>query len=192
VLRELAQGDESIIVVELGANRGQHAAVFAGLERAQGEWTVLLDADLQDPPEAIPRLLAAARPGADAVFAGRRGSYESSPRLLTGRLYRRLLRRIAGTPADAGIFVALSRRTVERLLEMRALMPERPPQVVAMIGCAGVEVASVPVRRDQRLVGASSYTLTGRLRSAAQALAWATAWRLRRRSRRTGSRERVA
>src|ERR1035437_7910466 len=116
VLRELTQADEAIVVVDLEANQGRHSAVLAGLERSRGEWTVVLDADLQDPPEAIPSLIATAAPGIDAVFAGRRGDYESRPRLVTGRIYRQLLRLIARTPAGAGAYVALSRRMVEGLL----------------------------------------------------------------------------
>src|SRR5215217_6142157 len=76
VLSDLAGSDGSVTVVDHPANLGQHAAVLTGLERSRGEWTVVLDADLQDPPEAIPRLLAAATPGTEAVFAGRRGEYE--------------------------------------------------------------------------------------------------------------------
>ena len=183
VLAELAAGDESVLVVDLAVNRGQNAAVLAGLERSDGEWTVVLDGDLQDPPEAIPLLLAAATREVGAVFAGRRGSYESRTRLLTGRLYRRLLQPVAGTPSDAGAFVALSRPMVARLLEMQAVMSGRPPALVAMIGCSGLMAASLPVERDRRSVGSSAYSAAGRARGALHALAWAAAWKLRGRSK---------
>jgi SAM-dependent methyltransferase len=183
VLRELAQVDPAIALVELGANRGQHAAVLTGLKRSRGEWTVVLDADLQDPPEAIPALIAAADADIDAVFAGRRGGYESWPRLVTGRAYRRLLRLVAGTPVDAGAYVALSRRMVARLLEMRKLTPGRAPGLVAMIGCTGLKTVSLPVERARRTVGRSAYTTARRVRSGLQALSWAMAWKLRRRSK---------
>lgn len=182
VLYELAQADEAVVIVDLEANQGQHSAVLAGLERSRGEWTVVLDADLQDPPEAIPSLIAAAAPGIDAVFAGRRGDYESRSRLVSGRIYRRLLRLIARTPADAGAYVLLSRRMVDRLLEMRAAVPGRTPALVAMIGCSGLKTLSVPVERARRLDGRSTYSAARRLRSGFQALAWATSWRLRKRS----------
>jgi SAM-dependent methyltransferase len=187
VLGELAEADPSVVVVALGENVGQHAATLIGLERTDGDWTVVLDADLQDPPEAIPELIAAASPGVDAVFAGRRGDYEPRLRLVTGRLYRRLLRLVAGTPVDAGAFVALSRRMVERLVEMRSLAPLRRPALVAMIGCAGLEVASVPVERAPRPIGGSTYTSARRARSGLEALLWAASWKLRRRSRRTSA-----
>lgn len=182
VLRELATADMSVDIVELATNRGQHAAVLAGLERARGEWMVVLDADLQDPPEAIPQLLAARDLGAEAVFAGRRGDYESRFRLLTGRGYRRLLGMLTGVPADAGIFVALSRRMRDRLLELQAAAPSRRPSIVAMIGRAGLPVTSVPVERASRSVGRSEYSGAKRLRVALDALAWAGVGRLNRRA----------
>ncbi len=177
VLRELADADANVDIVELGTNGGQHAAVLAGLERARGEWMVVLDADLQDPPEAIPELLAARESGADAVFAGRRGNYESRFRLLTGRGYRRLLALLTGVPADAGIFVAVSRPMRDRLLELQREAPNRRPSVVAMIGCAGLPVASVPVARAARAVGESEYSGAKRLRVALDAIVWASARR---------------
>ena len=188
VLRELAQADRTVVVVELEANRGQHSAVLAGLERSGGEWMVVLDADLQDPPEAIPALIAAAAPETDAVFAGRRGGYESWPRLVTGRACRRLLHLVAGTPVDAGAYVALSRRMVARLLEMRELTPTRAPALVAMIGCTGLQTVSLPVERARRPVGSSAYSTARRARSGLQALGWVIAWKLRGRRRRAGAR----
>ena len=187
VLSDLAKADQTVVVVELEANRGQHSAVLAGLERSRGEWTIVLDADLQDPPEAIPALIAAAAPETDAVFAGRRGGYESWPRLVTGRAYRRLLHLVSGTPVDAGAYVALSRRMVARLLEMRELAPARPPALVAMIGCTGLQTVSLPVERARRPVGSSAYSTARRARSGLQALGWAIAWKLRGRRRRTGA-----
>lgn len=182
VLRELAEADQTTVVVDLGVNRGQHSAVFAGLERSRGEWTVVLDADLQDPPEAIPLLIAASA-GIDAVFAGRRGGYESRLRLVTGKAYRRLLHLVAGTEIDAGAYVALSRRMVARLLEMHSLTSGRAPALVAMIGCTGLETVSLPVTRARRPEGSSAYTAARRVRSGLQALTWTTAWKLRGRSR---------
>ena len=82
VIERLAGGDERVTAVGLERNVGEHEAVMEGLRRASGAWTVVMDADLQDPPEAIPELLGAARErGIDVVFAGRRGRYESLPRL---------------------------------------------------------------------------------------------------------------
>ena len=73
VLDRLSRDHPEIEVLHLDENRGQHPAALAGLARACGEWVVVMDADLQDPPEAVPVLLEVGRTGYDAVFAGRRG-----------------------------------------------------------------------------------------------------------------------
>jgi glycosyltransferase involved in cell wall biosynthesis len=174
VLEELARGDPRVAVLALERNVGQHRAVMAGLAHARGRWTVVMDADLQDPPEAIPALLAAGR-GVAAVFGGRRGRYESPFRLLTSRLFKGLLHLICGVPADAGIFVTLNRVMVERLLAMNG----PAPFVVAMIGCTGLPMTSVPVVRDPRPSGESAYSTWGRLKSAWRGVAWALSWKLR-------------
>ncbi len=175
-LEELARADPRVGVLALERNVGQHRAVLAGLSCARGEWVVVLDADLQDPPEAIPALLAKAREGYAAVFAGRRGRYESPARLLTSRLFKWLLHKASGVPPDAGLYVVLNREMVERLLAMRG----PSPFVVAMIGCAGLPMASIPVERSPRPGGRSAYSFRGRLRSGWRGVAWTLSWKWRR------------
>ncbi|HZN58786.1 MAG TPA: glycosyltransferase family 2 protein [Planctomycetota bacterium] len=177
VLRELQRSDARVRVLALDRNVGQHRAVLAGLEMARGNCTVILDADLQDPPEAIPLLLAKRQKGFAAVFAGRRGRYESIGRHVTSRLFKTLLRCICGVPADAGLFVVLDRVLVKRMLQM----DRRRPFVVAMIGCAGMRMTSLPVARSRRLCGRSSYSAWGRLRSGLRAVFWVLRWKLSRR-----------
>jgi glycosyltransferase involved in cell wall biosynthesis len=177
IAAELAAEDERVRMVALTRNVGQHAAALTGLAHARGGWTVVLDGDLQDPPEAIPLLLDAGRvAGVPVVFAGRRGRYESRTRLLTSRMYKRALALAAGVPADAGIFMALDRGVAERLV---ALGGRRRPSLVAMVGCLRVPMISVPVERTARSSGRSSYGAVGRLRLGLRAIAWALAWRLR-------------
>ncbi|HEY0077087.1 MAG TPA: glycosyltransferase family 2 protein [Pyrinomonadaceae bacterium] len=176
VLKELAQRDARAAVLSLAANVGQHSAVLVGLRYSRGRWTIVMDADLQDPPEAVPLLLDAADESVGAVFAGRRGRYESFSRLLTSRLFKGLLHLLCGVPRDAGIFVALSRPLVERLLKMRA----GRPFVVSMIGCAGLPMLSLPVERSRRATGESAYNFRGRLRSASRAIVWVLRWKLQR------------
>jgi len=183
LIDELAAVDEAIVPVHLPANRGQHRAVLAGLATASGSWCVIMDGDLQDPPEGLPVLLDRASVGdVDAVFAGRAGRYESRWRLLTGRAYRRLLSRLLPLPPDGGIFVLLSRDAVDRVLALRG----PAPAVVAMIGCTGVRAVSVPVDRAARAVtDASAYTDGMRLASAFRALRWAWLYRHRARTARS-------
>ena len=165
-LRQMAAADPRVVLVELDRNGGQQRALLRGLREARGEWAVTLDADLQDPPEAIPLLLAA-RGGADVVFAARRGRYESRGRMLTSRAYKRVLHAVGGVPADAGSFVALNRGAIERVLELDG------PSLPALIGAAGVRVASVPVVRAPRPDGRSAYSAGARVRVAARTLRWA-------------------
>jgi len=175
VLESLARSDPRVTVLALERNVGQHRAVLAGLAYARGDWAVVMDADLQDPPEAIPPLLAKGQEGFAAVFAGRRGWYESPLRLLTSRLFKGLLHLLTGTPADAGIFVAMSRLMVKRLLTVGG--PH--PMIVAMIGCTGLPMVSIPVARAQRQTGSSAYTSWGRLKSGWRAITWVLDWKWR-------------
>ncbi len=169
VARRLAAADDRIAVTELAVNGGQHQALARGLcDEADARAWVCLDADLQDPPEAVPvlveHLLADER---DAVFAGRRGTYEGRGRLITGRLHRALLARFTGLPADAGAFVALSPVARDAILRLRA------PSIVVAIGVADLAVASVPVERARRTTGASAWPTRARLWQSARSLAWA-------------------
>jgi len=174
VLTRLTRTRPEVHAVYLPANRGQHRAVLAGLACARGTRTVVMDGDLQDPPEAIPSLLAKAAEGFAVVFAARRGHYEARGRRLTSRVFKWLLARLLNLPEDAGIFMLLDRRTVQLLLEMHG----PPPFLVAMIGCLNPPLAMVPVERAMRPRGRSAYSSFGRLRAASAGLAWAFAKRL--------------
>lgn len=169
-LLELAAGDPHVVVADLARNVGQNRAVLHGLERARGAVAVTLDADLQDPPEAIDVLVSELRrSGAAAVFAVRRGRYESVGRLASARVFRWLLRHSPGNrlPEGAGLFVAMDRELIDRLLQVRL----RHPYVVGMIGRAGVPLAAVPVERMPNPFGESSYGTWRRVQLACHALA---------------------
>lgn len=181
VLEKLAETDPRVCVLMLAHNVGQHRAVLEGLRHARGSRAVVIDADLQDPPDAIPRLLAHVGTKAAAVFAGRRGRYETAGRLLTSRAFKLALHVLAGVPADAGLFVAMDRRMIDRLLAFS----DGRPFLVAMMGRAGLPLASVPVERSLRADGESAYSAWDRFATGSRALLWTVAWRtgLRRRGR---------
>ena len=165
----LAAADPRVRVTVLRENVGQHRALALGLAACpDAQAWVCLDADLQDPPEAVPALLdRLAAGGVDAVFAGRRGAYEGRLRLLTGRAHRAVLARLTGLPPDAGAFLALGPRARDAVLAAQA------PSLVAAVGAARLPVTSVPVRRDARGQGGSSWTARARLRQSVRTLAWA-------------------
>lgn len=172
-IEALAASDPRVQAILLAKNVGQHRAVIEGLRRARGEVVVVLDADLQDPPEAIPTLLAKLASGWDAVFAGRCGRYESLGRLATSRAFKRLLALAAGIPHDAGMYVAMTRAVADRV----AAFPESRPFVVAMIGCTGARTTSIPVRRAAAAGRVSGYTSWKRLRTGLSALFHVALWR---------------
>lgn len=172
----LSATDRRVRVLRHERNLGQHRAILTGLAAAAGEWVLVMDGDLQDPPEAIPRLLAARAPEVDAVFGGRFGAYESRGRLATSRAFKSLLAWLTGLPADAGLFVLLSRPLVEELL--RNDLPR--PMVTALIGVCAKRTVSVPVERARRPLGRSAYGSLARLRSGLSALAVVARVRARR------------
>jgi glycosyltransferase involved in cell wall biosynthesis len=172
VARKLADADPRVAVTELAANVGQHRALAHGLaDEPDADAWVCLDADLQDPPEAVPHLLdRLARGDVGAVFAGRRGSYESRSRRLTGSLHRRLAARLTGLPPDAGAFLAMGPGVRQAVL---AAVDDGAPSVVLAVGRAGERAVSVPVARDVRAEGRSAWTGRARLRQSVRSLAWA-------------------
>lgn len=168
----LAAGDPRIAVTVLDLNVGQHRALARGLADEPGAdaW-VCLDADLQDPPEAVPHLLDRLAAGdVAAVFAGRRGSYESAARRLTGTVHRRVAARLTGLPPDAGAFLAMGPAVRTAVL---AAIASGAPSVVLAVGQARLAVTSVPVARDRRPVGDSAWSGRARLRQSVRSLAWA-------------------
>jgi glycosyltransferase involved in cell wall biosynthesis len=160
-LHRVAAAHPDVTVVALPRNVGQHRAVLIGLAHARGRCAAIMDGDLQDPPEALPRMLEEMRRGRAAVFAGRRGRYESAARLMTSRAFKTLLHLLTGVPRDAGMYVAISRPMIDHLVARR----EAHPFVVAMIGTSGLPMSSIPIDRRRRESGRSSYTSWKRLKS---------------------------
>ena len=170
--RELAAGDPRIAVTELAVNGGQHRALARGLaDEPDADVWVCLDADLQDPTEAVPVLLdRLSRGDVGAVFAGRRGSYESRARRLTGDLHRRLAAWLTGLPLDAGAFFAMGPAVRQAVV---AAVVNGAPSVVLAVAGAGERAVSVPVARDTRPEGTSAWTGRARLAQSLRSLAWA-------------------
>ena len=156
-------------VTVLEVNGGQHAALRRGMaDEPDADVWVCMDADLQDPPEAVPLLLDRLAAGdVAAVFAGRRGAYESWLRRATGGLHRRVAARLTGLPPDAGAFLALGPAV------RAAVLASGSPSVVLAVGVARRPVTSVPVERDVRPEGRSAWTARARLGQSVRSLGWA-------------------
>lgn len=159
-----------IEVVRLTQNVGQHAAVLVGLACASGDTVVVMDADLQDSPEAIPVLLERLEQddAAEAVCAARLGQYTSNGRRRTAMLYRALARALSGgrLPPNAGMFLVVRRVATQRVL---ALDDPFVPLVPALAR-TGSSIVAIPVGRRPRLGDASAYTAVMRARVAARGL----------------------
>ncbi|MFN8173483.1 MAG: glycosyltransferase family 2 protein [Solirubrobacteraceae bacterium] len=169
ILAELAAEDPRVRVVELSRNFGHQTALTAGLDHARGDVVAMLDADLQDPPETIPRMLESWREGADVVYAvRRRRSGETRFKLATARGFYRVFGALTqlGAEADAGDFRLLDRRAVDALLSMR----ERNRYLRGMTIWIGFTQAAVPYERDARRAGATKYTLRRMVRFSLDAI----------------------
>lgn len=160
VLDRLQARDPNLRVVNHLSNKGQNYAVLAGFASTDTEWVVNLDADLQDPPEAIPSLLKAAEQvDADVVFGGRVGRYQSRRRMWTSTLYKRALAALTGVPSNAGIFAAVHRRVISRILD---LGPPNPV-VVPLLAHYATRPHSIPIERSFRPHGVSAYSTRQRI-----------------------------
>jgi polyisoprenyl-phosphate glycosyltransferase len=161
-----AARDDRLRVLHLPRNLGQDDALREGLRASGGEWAVILDADLQDPPEAVAQLWAARDDGVDIVFAQRRGAYTTRGRLLTSRLYRRAVATLGGLPPGACLFALLARPLITRINGTHA----RGIALLALIAASGTRFRSVAVARSRRASGVSSYSSRARFMKAARSL----------------------
>jgi dolichol-phosphate mannosyltransferase len=156
-LRELAAEDARFKLIDFSRNFGHQAALFAAMTRASGDAVVLMDGDLQDPPELIPRLLAKWEEGYEVVLAVRRKRKEGWLKRAAYSTYYRLLRSVAYVPipADSGDFSLMDRRIVRLVCDM----PERNKFLRGLRAWAGFRQTAVEYERDARYAGETKYTL---------------------------------
>ena len=169
MLETLAASDPRVRIVHLSRNFGHQTALTAGLDHAQGDAVVMLDADLQDPPELIPTMLEHWRAGCDVVYAVREHrSGESRFKLTTARWFYSLFDKLAQVELqhNSGDFRLLDRRALDALLSMR----ERNRFLRGMTVWVGYTQAAVPYQRDSRYAGETKYTLSKMLRFSLDAI----------------------
>jgi polyisoprenyl-phosphate glycosyltransferase len=166
ILRAIQAGDSHARVVRLSRNFGHQLAVSAGLEYAAGDAVVVIDADLQDPPEVIPEMVARWRDGYHVVYGMRTDrAGETAFKLWTAKLFYRFINRLSKVqiPLDVGDFRLLDRRVVDVLLAM----PERDRFLRGMVSWIGFRQVAVMYARAQRRAGESKYPLLKMLQFAA-------------------------
>jgi dolichol-phosphate mannosyltransferase len=169
ILDRLAGNDPRVHVVYLSRNFGHQTALTAGLDHARGDAVVMLDADLQDPPELIPTMLDHWRAGCDVVYAVREHrDGESRFKLSTARWFYTLFDKLAQVElqANSGDYRLLDRRPLNALLAMR----ERNRFLRGMTVWVGYTQAAVPYHRDPRYAGETKYTLPKMLRFSLDAI----------------------
>jgi glycosyltransferase involved in cell wall biosynthesis len=161
VLQRLARVDAHVRAFRLSRNFGQDAAITAGLAQARGDWAVVMDCDLQEAPEDIPRLWAAAREGYDVVRAVRRGWHHSWFRRWTSRIYRRLTMETDVRP-DYSNLSLLSRPVIDAFLRLR----DRDREYMIALDWLGFDSTAIEIEHHDRHAGESGYTLQRLLRVA--------------------------
>ena len=156
VLCELASDDSRVQLLRLSRNFGKEPALTAGLDRADGDAVVVLDADGQDPPELLPAFVAKWREGFDVVY-GRRSSREGESWLkkTTANAFYRVMNRLSETsiPADTGDFRLMSRRVVEALRGLR----ERQRFMKGLFAWVGYPQVAIDYQREPRIAGRSKF-----------------------------------
>jgi dolichol-phosphate mannosyltransferase len=169
ILDRIADGDPRVRVISLSRNFGHQTALTAGLDHACGDAVVMLDADLQDPPELIPRMLDRWRAGCDVVYAVRQEREgESRFKLATARWFYKLFDKLAQVDLEhnSGDFRLLDRLALNALLSMR----ERNRFLRGMTVWVGYTQAAVPYNRDSRYAGETKYTLSKMLKFSLDAI----------------------
>jgi dolichol-phosphate mannosyltransferase len=169
VLQQLALADTRLRVLKLSRNFGHQTAITAGIDVARGDAIVIIDADLQDPPEVIPEMIARWREGFDVVYGVRaKRSGETMMKLVTASMFYRLLDRMTSVsiPVDAGDFRLLTRRAADQLRAMR----EKDRFVRGLISWIGFRQTGVVYHREARFAGETKYPFRKMLKFAVDGL----------------------
>jgi dolichol-phosphate mannosyltransferase len=162
---QLSQTDARVKYISLSRNFGHQIAVSAGLEASCGDYAVIIDADLQDPPELMGNLYSKAKEGFDVVYAKRKlRKGETFFKSITAKFFYRLLKKITSIniPLDTGDFRIISRKVINVLKQM----PEQQKFLRGQIAWVGFNQTAVEYQREERTAGTSGYTVKKMIRLA--------------------------
>lgn len=167
-LNALAKRDERVVVLELSRNFGHQAALTAGLDAAQGDFVISMDADGQHPPEMIPQMIALFEQGYDIVQAQRVEDSSLSFKKVTSSAFYKLINTISGTEMVPGAadFRGMSRQAVDALKSM----PEYHRFLRGMVSAMGYKGAILPYHETKRVAGRTKYSLGKMFRLAMDAI----------------------
>ena len=162
VIQDIAARDSRVKGLRLSRNFGQHHAITAGIDACRGEWVVVMDCDLQDAPEDIPRLYGKALEGYDVVLGRREWSGEHAFRRMVSRVFYRMFAYLTDTKWDSrvGVYRIMSKEVVTELRTMR----EQLRFLSGLVEWMGFPTASIDVQRGERHDGRSHYTVRKLLR----------------------------
>lgn len=166
---ELSEVDKHVVAVNLSRNHGHQLALSAGLQMCRGERIFIIDADLQDPPELLPKMMERMDNGCDVVFGQRiKREGETTFKKASAFAFYRLLNRMVDIdiPQDTGDFRLMSRRAVDILNSM----PEHHRFIRGMVSWIGMRQEAVPYERAARFAGESKYPLSKMIRFAIDAI----------------------
>ena len=166
VISAICREDPHVKGIRLSRNCGQHYALTAGLDHAEGDWVVVMDCDLQDKPEAIPALLEKSREGFDIVFARRKDRTDPWTKTLPGDIFGAILTWLTGVKIDRAIanFSVSSRAAIDAFRQYR----DRNRSFGMIMNQIGFKRTTVDIPHDIRFAGRSAYTFRTLLRFALQ------------------------
>jgi glycosyltransferase involved in cell wall biosynthesis len=156
-ITELCRIDKRVVGINFSRNFGQHYAITAGLDRARGEWIIVMDCDLQDRPEEISRLYAKANEGYDVVFAQRLKRQDNFFKKIASKMFHSTLSYLTDTEIDASIanFGIYRKNVIESVVQMREQLRWFP----TFVNWVGYKQARMPVEHAKRESGKSSYSV---------------------------------
>lgn len=165
IISEFCKNNKKIKMIDFARNFGHQIAITAGMDYAAGECMVIIDGDLQDPPELIPDMIKIWRNGYDVVYGKRKSRYgETFFKKITAKAYYRILRGLTNVeiPVDTGDFRLIDRKVCDALKQL----PERSRYVRGLMSWVGFKQIAIEFERSERFAGETKYPLKKMLKLA--------------------------